>query len=399
MLLLAMYGTLMATLAIIAPLYVDWQTGDSKSLIGSMINGNNVQGNVINSFLWYISSEESVWSTRDPRVNWWTSKLRENWKVIRDEYAALKEKADLLEWSNMYGRPDWNQVTFYHAGRDNINLEKFFPKTLELVRETPIVHCMISIIGPGKEIGLHYGEYKGILRYHLAIDIPEYTKEDFGSPIVGKGSFAPIHLGVFGKVPFRGGILGSWPFREHRTVFKDVLNGFKIYEDSIDEQMKPARMEWKNGEDLLFDDAFPHYVQNKRNQSRAILFADIPRIDLPWPGEWFVRNLYVHFLPFTTHWKEDMIQQSKGLHMSFHKNLTEYMGEEGFEFHFPEREYLNEFLLFIIPPIMVVSAVVFAILKKNTTESLADYTRYCTEPKCNRLVATAVKNRVYDKQS
>jgi len=247
------------------------------------LNGKNVQGNIINSLLWYISPSDGVWSTRDPRVNWWTQNLRENWRVIRDEYMALKNDADLLLWSNLYGRPDWNQVTFYHAGRDNINLERYFPKTLELIRPTPIVHAMISIIGPGKEIGLHYGEFKGILRYHLAIDIPEYSEKEYGNPIIGTGRFAPIHLGVYNKIPFRGGTLGSWPFRRHKQVFLDVQNGFKVYEEEVSEQMEPARIEWKHGEDVLFDDGFLHYVQNKVNRSRAILFCDVPRFDLPRP--------------------------------------------------------------------------------------------------------------------
>ncbi len=156
----------------------------------------NAQGNIINAFLWWIASDDGVWSTRDPRMAW-TKNLRDNWKVIQKEYLDLKAKTDLLKWSNFYRRPNWHQVTFYHAGRDNINLEKYLPKTVELVRNTPICHAMFSIIGPGKEIGLHYGEFKGILRYHLAIDIPEYTDEDWITPIVGNGRFPPVHLGVY----------------------------------------------------------------------------------------------------------------------------------------------------------------------------------------------------------
>ena len=44
-----------------------------------------------------------------------------------------------------------------------------------------------------------------------------------------------------------------------------MLNGFNVYEETAGEQMVPTRMAWKNGEDLLFDDVFPHYVQNSRN--------------------------------------------------------------------------------------------------------------------------------------
>mmetsp|Transcript_23877 Transcript_23877/g.38465 ORF Transcript_23877/g.38465 Transcript_23877/m.38465 type:complete len:317 (+) Transcript_23877:268-1218(+) len=266
---------------------------------------------------------------------------------------ALKNNADLLLWSNLYGRPNWNQVTFYHGGRDNINLKKYFPKTLDLIRPTPIVHAMISIVGPGKEIGLHYGEFKGILRYHLAIDIPEYSEKEFGKPIVGTGRFAPVHLGVYDKIPFRGGMLGSWPFRKHREVFLDVQNGFKVYKEEISKQMEPVRMEWTNGEDLLFDDGYLHYVQNRVNRSRAILFCDIPRFDLPWPFEWVLRNIYVHLLPLTSHWKADVQLQSKGLHKAFHETMEADLGPEGFEFCHPAQE-IPHLIFFLGVPILFV---------------------------------------------
>mmetsp|Transcript_34220 Transcript_34220/g.66655 ORF Transcript_34220/g.66655 Transcript_34220/m.66655 type:complete len:396 (+) Transcript_34220:97-1284(+) len=393
------------------PFYHDWSgTKWKESWLNYMVNGKNAQGNLVNAILWYICPKDAVWSTRDPRVNWWTSTLRDNWEVIRDEYMALKSKADLLQWSNLYGRPDWNQVTFYHAGRDNINLERYFPKTLELVRRTPITHAMISIVGPGKTIGLHYGEFKGILRYHLAIDIPEYTEEDFGTPIVGSGRFAPIHLGVYDKVPFRGGLLGSWPFRRHRDVYLDVLDGFKIYNDSIAEQMNPVRMEWKHGEDLLFDDGFPHYVQNLRNKSRAILFADIPRMDVPYPLWWLLRNLYVHFLPLTSHWVKDMELQHRGLHKAFNAAMDADLGEEGFEFHEPEKETANVILLFGIPSLFLLVGLVFCF--KTKISAIAQ--RLCFRwkrsntksppsvemaPGCEKMVKKGIKEVVYDKQA
>ena len=38
---------------------------------------------------------------------------------------------------------------------------------------------------------------------------------------------------------------------------------------------------WKEGEDLLFDDTFVHYAQNSRENSRTVLFMDVPRHDMP----------------------------------------------------------------------------------------------------------------------
>ena len=145
------YAVLMLFIILVAPVYdgaggcTSWKFFGAEKINYLFNNrGSNAQGNFLNAFLWWFASEDGVWSTRDPRVNHWTKTLRENWKTVQSEYFDLKNRADLMKWSNLYHRPDWNQVTFYHAGRDNINLEKYFPKTLDLVRKTPIVHCMVG---------------------------------------------------------------------------------------------------------------------------------------------------------------------------------------------------------------------------------------------------------------
>ncbi len=119
-------------------------------------------------------------------------------------------------------------------------------------------------------------------------------------------------------MPYRKGIFARWPFRsEKRTLHTDVLDGFMVYNETLGEQMTPTRMAWKNGEDLLFDDGFPHYAQNKSNKTRAVLFADIPRIDVPWTWQWIFRMFYVYLMPFTPHWKLDMKLQSRGSNSQF----------------------------------------------------------------------------------
>ena len=41
------------------------------------------------------------------------------------------------------------------------------------------------------------------------------------------------------------------------------------------------RYDWKEGEDVLFDDTFQHAVWNKTNETRVVLFCDVFRNDLP----------------------------------------------------------------------------------------------------------------------
>ncbi len=195
----------------------------------------------------------------------------------------------------------------------------------------------------------------------MAIDIPPYNDSDWREPLVGSGRYPPIHLGVYDKVPYRGGIFNSWPFRrENRKEKRDLLNGFKFYEDNWKEAVVPTRFAWKNGEDLVFDDAFPHYVQNFSPYSRAILFADIPRIDVVSPLQWLIRAMYVHALPWTEHWRKDMALQHKGLHKAFGVGMDVDLGEEGFEFHHPEEEAGTLALIWLLPFICAVHLVFFS---------------------------------------
>jgi len=96
-----------------------------------------------------------------------------------------------------------------------------------LVNEPSIVSASISIIEPGMKIPPHRGYMKSILRYHLGVIIPTDKK----------------------------------PFI--------VVGGNKYY--------------WKEGEGVMFDDMFVHYVENPSAYRRAVLFIDVLRNDIPYP--------------------------------------------------------------------------------------------------------------------
>ena len=51
-------------------------------------------------------------------------------------------------------------------------LVRFFPRTMALVRQTPLCTAMLSVVPAGKVIKPHTGDFKGILRYHLGLHIP-----------------------------------------------------------------------------------------------------------------------------------------------------------------------------------------------------------------------------------
>ena len=100
------------------------------------------------------------------------------------------------------------------------------PKTTELLKQIPgITTAMFSILGPQKHIPPHNGFYKGVYRYHLGLIIP----------------------------------------KEGECY---IVNGGQRYD-------------WKEGEDVLFDDTFKHAVWNKTDETRVVLFCDVFRTDLP----------------------------------------------------------------------------------------------------------------------
>ena len=100
---------------------------------------------------------------------------------------------------------------------------KYFPSIQKIIHHKSIHNAFFSVLDPQFKIPPHIGPYKGYLRYHLGIIIPQ--EKD--------------------KKPF-------------------IIVGNKKYY-------------WKEGEGILFDDMFEHYVENPTNYQRVVLFIDIIR--------------------------------------------------------------------------------------------------------------------------
>jgi aspartate beta-hydroxylase/beta-hydroxylase len=90
------------------------------------------------------------------------------------------------------------------------------------------VQAFFSVLDPGKSVPLHEGPYLGYLRYHLALRVPRDL---------------PPTL---------------------------IVNG--------------QRHVWREGEGILFDDSWPHAVENESREPRVVLVVDVLR-PLPfWPA-------------------------------------------------------------------------------------------------------------------
>ena len=121
----------------------------------------------------------------------------------------------------------WRAIYLKKIGKIDNNMIKYFPNTIELLKDEEIHNAFFSILDPGVEIPEHTGYYKGYLRYHMGILIPNNNT---------------------GKTDDKAYI---------------VCGGEKYI--------------WKQGEGIMFDDMYLHYVKNPTNKKRVVLYLDIKR--------------------------------------------------------------------------------------------------------------------------
>jgi aspartyl/asparaginyl beta-hydroxylase (cupin superfamily) len=167
----------------------------------------------------------------------WVMRLEARWPAIRRELDAVLEDRDgipnfqdILEEVRTI-QQDSNWKTFFLAlpGMDCRRNAAHCPATMAALREVPGLRtAFFSILEPGKHIPPHRGAYNGVLRLHLALQVPE------------PASRCSIRVG-----------------------------------DRI--------CHWREGEALIFDDSFNHQVWNDTAGTRVVLFLDFARpLRQPW---------------------------------------------------------------------------------------------------------------------
>ena len=206
----------------------------------------------------------------DPADFPWVATLEAGVPVIQRELETVLQRHDELPnfqdiSTDQYSITDddrWKTFFFYGygftAGR---NIERC-PETDTLLREIPgLTTAMFSILSPRKKIPPHGGPYKGVLRYHLALMVPEPASA----------------LGI--------------------RVGNDVR-------------------QWSEGKSLVFDDTWEHEAWNDTDDTRVVLFVDFKR---PMKGVPRVFNEVVlkliGFSPF--------IQDAKARHNAWEKRFEQ----------------------------------------------------------------------------
>lgn len=154
-----------------------------------------------------------------------SAKLEDAWEDIRKEAIHVK-------YSENIGKKYITAVSGMWKGWDTSNIRLFGNDNKKNMDKCPILKSIIkndssvetaffSLLEPGKRIPKHSGPYAGILRYHLGLKIPK-----------------------------------------EGDVFINLNN---------------KKYSWVEGEGVLFDETYPHYVHNDSEEDRIILFIDIKR--------------------------------------------------------------------------------------------------------------------------
>jgi beta-hydroxylase len=168
----------------------------------------------------------------------WTSFLEENCSEIAAEFEnfvkaipknALPNLQDISKEQELITNDDnWKILPLLFYNEVNRITVSKMPITFSVINAIPtITTCFFSVLSPGKHIPLHKGPYAGVLRCHLAIKVP-----------------------------------------------KDSQNCW-ISVDGI-------KLNWKQGEAIIFDDTYEHEVYNNTEESRVVLFIDFLR---PLPAD------------------------------------------------------------------------------------------------------------------
>jgi aspartyl/asparaginyl beta-hydroxylase (cupin superfamily) len=166
-----------------------------------------------------------------PSVFPWIETMEANWQKIRAELdEVLRFQDDLpnfqdisTDQATITDDDKWKTYFFYGYGfKSEANCGRC-PETTKLLEAIPgMKTAFFSILGPHKHIPEHSGPWKGVLRYHLALMVPEPTDK--------------CGIKVDGEVAH-----------------------------------------WEEGKSLLFDDSFEHAAWNDTDGTRVVLFMDVVR--------------------------------------------------------------------------------------------------------------------------
>lgn len=205
----------------------------------------------------------------------WVNHIEGNWQVIREELEGVLEDRDALANFQEISKDQiqitdddrWKTFFLYGYGFEAELGVRMCPRTAALMREIPgMTTAMLSILSPGKHILPHRGPYKGVLRYHLGLVVPDDREA------------CRIRVG---------------------------------------EEIR----HWEEGKSMIFDDTFEHEVWNDTGETRVVLFVDVLR-PLPFP-ESLINKLIVKAIAISP-----FIQDAKRNQRAWERRYLERRGAQ-----------------------------------------------------------------------
>ena len=200
----------------------------------------------------------------------WTVELESNWLEVRKELDHILENPEKIpnfqdiskDQTNLTKDEHWKSFFLFGYGYKFDSNCDLCPQTTKLLESIPgMFTAFFSILSPGKHIPRHRGPYKGLLRGHLGLIVPE-SRQD------------------------------CW---------------IQVGEETAT---------WEEGKSMVFDDTYKHQVQNNTGETRVVLFIDVIR-PLRFPGS-LVNKLVLQLIRMSP-----FIQDARRNQMAWEKRLGE----------------------------------------------------------------------------
>ncbi|PKO42298.1 MAG: aspartyl beta-hydroxylase [Betaproteobacteria bacterium HGW-Betaproteobacteria-3] len=173
----------------------------------------------------------------DPRGTPELALFRTHWQEIRDEALQLSSQGHIQAalknndaGFNSFFKEGWKRFYLKWYDEPLPSAQLLCPRTVALVNQVPGVKAaMFTLLPAGAHLNPHRDPFAGSLRYHLGLVTPNADS---------------CHIVVDGE-----------------------------------------SYSWRDGEDVLFDETFVHWAENRSDQDRLIFFCDVERPLRPhWLG-------------------------------------------------------------------------------------------------------------------
>ena len=186
----------------------------------------------------------------------------DNWQAIRtevlqlfDDIVAVPRFHELMPEQyklSSHGEKEWRMFVLRAYSLDITENMQRCPTLARLVRDNDTIKsASVSFLAPGKKVPTHTGPFRGITRFYMGIEVP---LNENGRP------------------------------------------GVTLTIDNTEYKLG-------SGEALLWDDTYPHSVENNTDQWRVALLLDVYRANMPGPLRAFT-NMIIGLSRFSIKWRK-----------------------------------------------------------------------------------------------